>query len=74
MVIIKSDLNVQENRGRFVEQKLMLSSNFRCYQTRNCHRDELGHILLWHLSRTKMFNKPTSQAEAALLNIQVWLK
>jgi hypothetical protein len=28
---------------RFVEQKLMLSSSFRCYQIHNCHRYDFGH-------------------------------
>jgi len=40
------------NRGRFVEQKLMLSSSFRCYQIHNCHRSDIGHTLLCYLSRT----------------------
>jgi len=47
------------SRGRFVEQKLMLSSNFRCDQIHNCHWYDLGHTLLWYLSQTQMFNKPT---------------
>jgi len=50
-------------RGRFVEQKLMPSSSFRCYQIHNCHRYDFGHTLLCHLSRTWMFNKPTSEEE-----------
>ncbi len=39
-------------RGQFVEQKLMLSSNFGCYQIHNCQRYDFGHTLLCYLSRT----------------------
>ncbi len=46
--------------GRFVEQKLMLSSNFRCDQIFNNHCYVFGHTLLCYLSPTWMFNKPTS--------------
>jgi len=38
--------------GHFVEQKLMLSSSFRCWQIRNCHRNNLSHALLCYLSQT----------------------
>ncbi len=34
------------SRGRFVEQKLMLSSNFRCDQIHNCHCYDFGHTLV----------------------------
>ncbi len=43
-----------------VEQKLMLSSNFRCCQIHSCHIYESGHTLLCYLSPTQMFNKPAS--------------
>ncbi len=49
-------------RGQFVEQKLMPSSSFRCYQMHICHRYDFGHTLLCYLSWTWMFNKPTSGA------------
>ncbi len=32
-------------REWFIEQKLMLSSNFRCDQIHNCHWNDLGHTL-----------------------------
>ena len=59
-VLLKSDLDVQRIhlRGRFVEQKLMVSSSFRCYQIHNCHRLDFGHTLLCYLSRTQMFKNP----------------
>ncbi len=50
------------NWGRFVEQKLILSSNFRCYQIHSCQRYDFGHTLLCYLSLTWLFNKPTSGA------------
>jgi hypothetical protein len=53
--------------GRFVEQKLKLSSNFRCDQNYKNERYDFGHTLLCYLSPTWMFNKPTS--EVGLLNI-----
>jgi hypothetical protein len=58
-------------RGRFVEQNLMLSSSFKCYQIHNHHRYYFGHTLLCYLSHT-LFNEPTS--EAGLLNMNVQLK
>ncbi len=48
--------------GRFIEQKLMLSSNFSCYQIHTCHRYDFGHTLLLYLIQTLMFNKPASGA------------
>ncbi len=45
--------------GQFVEQKLMLNSNFRCYKIYNCQRYDLGHTLLCYLSLTQMFIKLT---------------
>jgi hypothetical protein len=53
-------------RGRFVQQKLILSSNFKCDKIHKIHCYEFGHTLLSYLSQTWMFNKPTS--EASLLN------
>ncbi len=47
--------------GRFVEQKLMLSSCFRRDQIYNCRRYDFGHTLLCYLSLTLMFNKPASE-------------
>jgi hypothetical protein len=38
--------------GRFVEQKLMLSSNFRCDQIYKNERYDFGHTLLCYLSPT----------------------
>ncbi len=38
--------------GRFVEQKLMLSSSFRCYRILICRRYDFGHTLLCNLSQT----------------------
>ncbi len=33
-------------RGWFVEQKLLLSPCFRCFQIRNCKRHDFGHTVL----------------------------
>jgi hypothetical protein len=41
-----------EYRGLFIEQKPMLSSNFRGDQIHNCHRYDLGYTLLRYLSQT----------------------
>ncbi len=38
--------------GRFVEQRLMLSSNFRCDQIYKYKIHDFGQILLCYLSRT----------------------
>jgi hypothetical protein len=38
--------------GRFVEQKLTLSSSFMCDQIYNCHRYDFGHTLLCYFSLT----------------------
>ncbi len=40
----KSELS----RGRFVEVKLMLVSNFRCDKIHNGHKYDFGHTLLCH--------------------------
>jgi hypothetical protein len=45
--------------ARFVEQKLALSSSFRCDQIRNRNRYDFGPTLLSYLSRTWKFNKHT---------------
>jgi hypothetical protein len=39
-------------RGQFVEQKLMLSSSFRCDQIYKYERYDFGHTSLCYLSRT----------------------
>jgi hypothetical protein len=52
--------------GRFVEQKLVLSSSFRCDKIHNCLRYDFSHTLLWYSSQTWMFNKPTSEAKLTL--------
>ncbi len=39
--------------------KVLLSSSFRHYNINNCQQYDFGHNLLWHLSGTWMFNKPT---------------
>ncbi len=38
--------------GRFVEQKLMLSSNFKCDQIDKNDRNHFGRTLLYYLSLT----------------------
>jgi hypothetical protein len=48
------------NRGRFVEQKLLLSCSFRCDQIHNNNIYEFCHTLLCCQRWTWMFNKPTS--------------
>ncbi len=47
--------------SRFVEQKLVLSSSFRCDRIHNCYRYDFGHTFLCYLSQTWMFKK-TSEA------------
>ncbi len=34
----------------FVEQRLVLSSSFRCGLIHNCHKHHFGHTLLWYLT------------------------
>ncbi len=46
--------------GWFVEQKPMLSSNFRCDQIHNGHCHGFSHTLSCYLRRAWVFNKPTS--------------
>ncbi len=65
LVTLLSSINAL--RGRFVEQKLLISCSFRCDRIYSNHGDELGHTLLCCLSSTYMFNKPPS--EAGLLHI-----
>jgi len=48
-----------------VEQNLMLSSNFRCYQYHNWQIC-FGHTLLCYLSQTWIFNKATSGKTLAI--------
>jgi hypothetical protein len=48
------------NRGWFVGRRLVLSLSFRCDQIHICHRYDFSRTLLCYLSRTWMFNKPTS--------------
>ncbi len=52
----------EANRGSFVEQKLLLSLSFRRDQIYKRQRYDFGHTLLRYLSRTWVFNKPTSEA------------
>ncbi len=54
-------LPLEECYDRFVEQKLVLCSKFRYDQTHNCQKYDFGHTLAYYLSRTQMFNKPTSK-------------
>ncbi len=42
----------------FIEQKLMLSSRFRCGQSHDGHKYDFGHTLWCYLSQTYMFIKP----------------
>ncbi len=44
-------------RGRFVEEKLELSFNFRCDQIPSNYLQEFGHTLLYYSSRTQMLTK-----------------
>ncbi len=62
VVLLKSDLDVRQThlRGRFVEQKHPLSCSFRCDQIYNNNCYIFGHTLLFYLSPTWTFNKPTS--------------
>ncbi len=43
--------------GRFVDQKLMLSTSFSHDQIHNCRKYDFGHTLLSYLSPTWTFNK-----------------
>jgi len=62
VVLLNSDLEVKQIGfwGQFAEQKLVLSSNFRCDQIYKNGGYDFGHTLLCYLSLTKMFNKPTT--------------
>jgi hypothetical protein len=51
------------HRGRFVEQKPMLSASFRYDQIYICHRYNFGHTLLCCLSRTYLFNKHATDVQ-----------
>ncbi len=53
-------------RGRFVEQKLMLSSNFRCDQIHKNKRYGFGHTLLCYLNVAEgsLLNKSSCLARA----------
>jgi hypothetical protein len=52
VVLLKSDLDVQQTRVRFVEKGLMLSSNFRCKQINKYEIFDFGHTWLCYLSQT----------------------
>jgi len=47
-----------EDRGWFIEPKLMLSSSFICVKFHSWYRCDFGHILLCYLSQTWMCNNP----------------
>ncbi len=49
--------------SRFVEQTLVLSCCFRCDQIHCNHCYEFGHTQFCYLSRTLVFNEPTSEGE-----------
>jgi hypothetical protein len=68
MVVVKLTLKpfLSTNMGQFVQQELMLSCSFRCDMIHNCRSYDFGHTLLYCISLTWMFNKPTS--EGGLLN------
>jgi hypothetical protein len=51
-------------------KKLMLSYSFRCDQIHNCLTYIFGHTLLFYLSQTWMFNKPTLLSSRTL--VQKW--
>jgi hypothetical protein len=61
VVLLKSDLGVQQTHLSpwFVEQVLVLSSSFRHHQIHKCQRYNFGRTLLYNLSQTQVFNKPT---------------
>ncbi len=65
---LKQDLDIQQSSswGQFVEQKLELSCSFKGDQICKNVLYELGHTLLFHLSKTWIFNKAAH--EASLLN------
>ncbi len=62
-------LDVQQTHLRFVEQKLMLISNFLCDKIHKIHCYKFGHTLLCYLSQTWMFNKLYRFDEQKLLLI-----
>ncbi len=74
-MLLKCDLDVQQThlRGRFVEQKLMLSSSFSCYQILKWHRYDFGHTWLCLLSWPWMFNKPTSSMNPPKITFRLYL-
>ena len=49
VVFLRSDLDVKQTHlwGWFVEQNLMLSSNFRCCQIHYCWQYEFGHTVVF---------------------------
>ncbi len=66
--MLRSNLDAQQTglRGKFVVQKLVLSSSFKCDRIHNSYCYHSGHTLLCCLSETYKFNKQSS--EAGLLN------
>ncbi len=57
----KSNFDIQQlNLCQIIEQKLALSSNFRCDQIYKYLLYKLGHTLCCYLSKTKILNKTTS--------------
>jgi hypothetical protein len=43
---MEQSLLIKKNRGKFSEQKLVLTSSFKCDQIHYCHRYEFGHIVV----------------------------
>ncbi len=52
--------NKPTSEASLLNKGLMLSSSFRCDQIYMYKTYDFGHTLLCYLSRTQMFNKPTS--------------
>jgi hypothetical protein len=71
----KNELFVQQTglRGRFVEQKLMLSSNFRRHKIHKIHCYGFGYTLLCYLSQTWMFNELTSELSGRFVEQKLML-
>jgi hypothetical protein len=52
--------NEPATEAGLLNKRLMLSLSFRCDQIYKFELYDSGHTLLCFLSRTEMFNKPTS--------------
>ncbi len=73
LVTIRSYLDIQQTHHRFVGQKLMLISNFRCDTIHKIHCYKFGHTVLCYLSQTWMFNKLNRFDEQKLMLISNFL-